>query len=212
MRQQVNTMETSVERSSQEWKTIPIGDEWSSKFRNFGSHAFRLENLQAYAEPNESSPFNQYLRGVAPPPDWTQEWCDMVAKHINAGRAMRRVHVVDLPLSDYMKFEIAHCYIYTGASGEEIRLIDRASLAPELASLCHEDFWLFDKTTVMVNDYDTSNQLYQARINHNPGIVARYVSIEEQLWSHAVPFLDFYKEVTGENLQLIACGSRERWS
>ncbi len=200
-----------AEEPREPWKTIPIGDEWSNKFRAFRISAFRLETLQAYAEPNESSPFHQYLRGANPPPSWTQEWCEMVENHVASGRSMRRIHVVDVPLSDYMKFEIKCCYVYTGASGENIRLVDRAKLSPELQALTREDFWLFDASMVMVNDYDQSGALYQARISSSPEVVARYQGIEQRVWDRGVPFADFYREVSGESLELIKRGPRERW-
>lgn len=199
-----------AEGGREPWKTIPIGDEWSSTFRAFRTSAFRLETLQAYAEPNESSPFQNYLRGINPPPSWTQEWCEMVASHVASGRSMRRIHVVDVPLSDYMRFEIECCYVYTGASGENIRLVDRAKLSPELRASTREDFWLFDASMVMVNDYDDYGALYQARLSSSPEIVARYQGIEQRIWDLGVPFVDFYREVSGESLELITCGSRER--
>jgi|LakMenEpi03Aug12_release.lakeMendotaPanAssembly.Ray.scaffolds.fasta_scaffold180084_1 hypothetical protein len=196
--------------AAESWRTIPIGDEWSSTFRSFTSTASRLETLQEYAEPNESGPFHQYLKGIVPPPSWTEEWCNMVENHVASGRSMRRIHVVDLPLSDYMRFEIKCCYVYTGASGENIRLVDRASLSPEERAITQEDFWLFDGSMVMVNDYDQTGSLYQARVSMSPEIVSRYVNIQSRIWACGVPFVDFFREVTGESLELIQCGSRKR--
>jgi len=199
-----------AEEPNEPWRTIPIGDEWSSTFRAFRISAFRLETLQAYVEPNESSRFHQYLKGINPPPSCMGEWCEMVENHIASGRSMRRIHIVDAPLSEYINFEINCCYVYTGASGENIRLVDRATLSSEIQAITHEDFWPFDASMVMVNDYDKSGALYQARLSSSPEIVARYQGIEQRIWDLGVPFVDFYKEVSGESLELITCGSRER--
>ena len=175
------------------WRTIPIGEEWNGMFQSFKQSAYRLETLQAYAEPGESSPFNQYLKGVRPPANWTQEWCDMTRNHIDAGRTMRRVHIVDLPLSDYMKFEIECGYVYNDQAGEEVRLLDRSKLSPELLKITKEDFWLFDGSTVMVNDYDQTGALYQARITTDTRAAVYYDEVDKKIWNLSIPFKEFYK-------------------
>lgn len=182
------------------WRTIPIGEEWNAQFQSFKQSAYRLETLQAYAEPYESSPFNQYRRGALPDPSFMAEWCKMVKAHIDAGRSMRRVHIVDLPLSEYMRFEIECCYKDTGLAGEDIRLLNRAKLSAELLKATQEDFWFFDDTTVMVNDYDQTGALYQARITADPKAVAYYSSVDRKTWDLSVPFREFYRTHTGIEL------------
>jgi len=182
------------------WITIPIGDEWSSMFRSFTRAAFRLETLQAYAEPSEADAFARFLRGEPPPPMWMSEWCSMVKNHIASGRAMRRVHVVNLPLGDYLNFEIRWGYLKTSEAGEDIRLIDRATLSPEVERITREDFWFFDGSTVMINDYTPAGTLYQARITRDPALVSRYAEREREVWERAVSFKKFYEDATGEVL------------
>lgn len=182
------------------WRTIPIGNEWNEMFYSFKRSAYRLETLQAYAEPSESSPFNQYRRGIVPDPSFMAEWCHMVKAHIDAGRSMRRVHLVDLPLSEYMRFEIECCYRDTAAAGEIVRLLDRSRLSSDLLKITAEDFWLFDGSTIMVNDYDLSGALFQARITTDPKAVAYYSNIDRKLWDLGVPFKEFYNAHTGIQL------------
>lgn len=179
-------------------------------FHSFKHSAYRLETLQAYAEPSESSPFRQYLHGIMPDESFSAEWCQMVTGHIQAGRTMRRVHVVDLPLSDYMRFEIECCYALTGPAGEDIRLLDRAKLPIELSKIALDDFWFFDGSTVMVNDYDQEGALYQARISSVPKVVEYYASIDKKIWDLGVPFSEFYQTHTGIDLGLASSGPRER--
>jgi hypothetical protein len=91
------------------------------------------------------------------------------------------VHIVDLPLSQYLEFEIKAAYRYTGEAGEEISLLDRAKLPGELRALAVEDFWLFDDRVVMVQEYSPEGQLLRARVSEDPGEVARYRGIWEQV-------------------------------
>lgn len=182
------------------WRVVPIGDELGAVFVSFKESAYRLETLQSYAEPSESSPFNQYQCGVVPDAAFMSDWCQIVSRHTSAGRPMRRVHIVDLPLSDYMKFEIKHCYTHSGIAGEEIRLLDRTKLSNELLTATKEDFWLFDGSTVMVNDYDANNTFYQARITTDSRAVTYYSDIDKKIWELGIPFRDFYKAHTGLEL------------
>jgi hypothetical protein len=135
-----------------------------------------------------------------PDESFSADWCQMVKGHIEAGRTMRRIHVVDLPLSDYMKFEIECCYALTGPAGEDIRLVDRKRLSTEIQKVTQEDFWMFDESTIMVNDYDKDGTLYQARITTDPKAVAYYQSVDQKTWNLGVPFKDFYKTHTGLQL------------
>jgi hypothetical protein len=121
------------------------------------------------------------------------DWCQTVRGHIDAGHSMRRVHIVDLPLSEYMRFEIECCYCDTELAGEEIRLVDRSKLSPELLKITKEDFWFFDSATVMVNDYDETGRLYQARITSDPRAVSYYADIAKATWELGVAFKEFYK-------------------
>ena len=184
------TQETTIPQVS--WRTIEIGAEFNALFYSFKQSAYRLETLQSYAEPSESSPFNQYRRGVIPDPSFMSEWCELVKGHSDAGHSMRRVHIVDLPLSQYMRFEIECCYRDTGAAGEDIRLLDRAKLSPELLKITQEDFWFLDGSTVIINDYDKNGALYQARITSDPKAVEYYLNVQKKTWDISVPFETFY--------------------
>ena len=179
-------------------------------FRSFKQSAYRLETLQSYAEQSESSPFDLYRRGEQPESSFMADWCQMVRGHVEAGRSMRRVHIVDLPLSQYMRFEIECCYGDTGRAGEEIRLLEREKLPRVVSNAALEDFWLFDDSTVMVNDYDQNGTIFQARISSVPKLVQHYVAIDRQIWELSVPFQEFYLAHTGINLEVVGSGQRER--
>lgn len=183
-----------------EQETIPIGPRWFEQFRSFQSSAFRLEVLQAYAEPSEAQHLNSFLSGNAVPENWIDDWCDLVRQHIKAGHSMTRVHVVQLPLSPYMQFEIECAYTYTAKAGENILLLDHAKVPRELLGSLREDFWLFDDTKVMIQDYTPAGTLHQARILRRPVDVARYLQIRDEVFSRAVPFREFYSSATGRAL------------
>jgi len=186
--------------TSAKWQVVPIGEQWTEQFRSFKNHAFRLEVLQEYAEPSEKKAFEEFLtRGVVSP-EFISDWCDMVAQHVEQGRSMSRVHVVDLPLSKYLLFEIEGAYKYTIEAGEDISMLDRATLSPELQALAAEDFWLFDDSKVMVQDYSQAGALLHSRITEDPKLLEYYRGIREEMLKGAMPLRDFYKLATGSSL------------
>jgi hypothetical protein len=67
-----------------------------------------------------------------------------------------RVHAVAVPVSEYIRFEIA-AYQASLEAGEQIGLVDR-SLHPEMV----EDFWIFDDRRVAVLRYDDTGRFLAA--------------------------------------------------
>jgi hypothetical protein len=186
--------------SAGNWTVIPLGEMWMQQFKSFDASAFRLEVLQEYAEPSESEAFEVFKREGSTVRAFIADWCELVREHITNGRNMSRVHLVDLPLSDYIRFEIEGAYRHTAQAGEQIFLVDRAKLDPGLLSLGNEDFWLFDDSRVMIQDYDDTGRLMQSRMSQDPELVNYYKDVRDKMLRHAVPFALFYHRATGRQL------------
>jgi hypothetical protein len=83
----------------------------------------------------------------------------------DAARGFRRyrVHILDQPLTDYLRFEL-YGYLDSVAVASEIYVVDRDT-HPDLADL-HEDFWLFDDEIGVRMFYDDEgNFLYPEPID-----------------------------------------------
>ena len=117
---------------------------------------FRLERLQHYpGDPN----FDRFLRGEPwQDTDSKRHWVDLVSRRTGDGVVMQRVHVVDEPWSDYIRFELTWSYPHNAAAGEDIRITSRQCEAYALAG----DFWMLDERTVWAMDYDRAGQLLRA--------------------------------------------------
>ena len=106
---------------------------------------------------------------------------------------MGRVHVVDRPLTDYVRYELA-VYAENVAAGEDVLIAD-SSVYPELAGLT-QDFALFDSETAVLFDYDEDGLVRGYRISDDVRIVRgcteQYVAVAER----AVPFADFMAAAT----------------
>lgn len=104
--------------------------------------AFRLETRQAYAVSAESAQLRAFTEGRALPADpHVGRSMQVISTANSAGVRIHRVHVVDLPLTAYLRYEMA-AYAENTAAGEDVRIAVR-SWHPDLARLT-EDFVLFD--------------------------------------------------------------------
>lgn len=106
--------------------------------------AWRLEVQQVYTIPSEAEDLAAFLRGDPVPDEYP--WRDYVREQVSKGIYMGRVHVVEQPLTDYLRFQFAWGYELTVPVGEDVGIID-LSTTPN-PGLPDEDFWLYDDHVV----------------------------------------------------------------
>lgn len=114
-------------------------------FATFTVSAFRLETLQHYDVKDDGPRRRAFREGrPLPPRPGKTESMRIVRRATAAGKRVQRVHVVDLPLSEYLEYEMS-VYPENIAAGEDVRIARRPA-HPGLRSL-DTDFWLFDADT-----------------------------------------------------------------
>jgi len=125
-------------------------------FLGIDREAFRLEQLDRYTVDEEDELYAAWQAGrpIDRTPD-TSEWLRLIADHTAAGRRVYSVRIVDWPLSDYVRFELA-CLPDNAAAGQEVYVVERRAHL-DLAVLT-EDFWLFDDSTAVVMRYDADGR------------------------------------------------------
>jgi hypothetical protein len=116
-------------------------------FREFRWSAARLETLPSYSVLAEAERIAAWRKGHPRPERSvrTSEYLRDVAANVLSGRERARVRVVNHPLTEYARYQLAG-YIESAAAGEEIRIAVRAD-APDALSSLGPDFWLFDRAT-----------------------------------------------------------------
>jgi hypothetical protein len=116
-------------------------DELDRLLHSFTDSVFRLETRQEYAVDRESERYATFREtGTLPP----REPNPLIAKLVADGKWIHRVHVVDLPLTDYLRYELAE-YEFNVAEGEAVHIAVRDEI-PALEPL-RRDFLLFDADT-----------------------------------------------------------------
>lgn len=114
-------------------------------YDRFTDSVFRLETLQVYSVPAYDERLRAFIEGrPLPPAPGKEAWVADIRAYTASGRRVHRVHVLDRPLTDYLRYEL-HVYRENTAAGEDVRIADRA-WHPGLADLT-QDFMLFDGDT-----------------------------------------------------------------
>jgi hypothetical protein len=167
------------------------GELWDA-YRTFSREAVRLETLQHYTVPSDEVRQQEFREGrpLSQRPD-KQASVKLIADAAAAGKKIWRIHVIDLPLSDYVRYELA-AYAENVAAGEDVWIADRAA-SPGLDEL-HRDFVLFDAGTSQASliwyDYTPDGQLIGHRFGtpEDIAICTQHLALARQ---HAVPLTDF---------------------
>lgn len=158
---------------------------WLGLFHDLSRSWFRLETLQAYAVDYEAEEFERFLatgRINEEPTDWQR----MITAHTQAGRRLQRVHVVQEPLSDYLRYELA-IYAVHAQAGEEIRLIPTPGDQWPGEIPRGLDFWLFDDHDVWSMEYDAQGHFLAAQRVGDPEMVTECRRIARTALDLSIP-------------------------
>ena len=155
--------------------------------------AFRLEAQQRYAVPAEDEQFRAFTEGRPLPSDPRVDRSMQIIRAATArGCRIRRVHVVDLPLTVYLRYELA-AYRENIGAGEEVGIAVRR-WHPDLADLT-EDFVLFDPggdhPAMVWMRYDDAGQLTGLAYSDKPADLALAANYRQTALAHAVPLREF---------------------
>jgi len=147
-------------------------EHFDALFDTFHTTVARLETLPAYAVADyEGDRLAAFLAGQ-PLPERTivnDPWLARIATTTLARKTWMRVRVLDEPLTDYERFELA-VFPESQVVGEQIRVVPRSRL-----TVSGGDFWLFDRGTraarVVLMRYDEFGHWLGADLSDDPGVV-----------------------------------------
>lgn len=158
-------------------------------YRTCRVSARRLETRQRYDVTGDEERLRAFLAGEPLPPPSPGKLADLelITSLRRKGRYIGRVHVVSLPLTDYLRYELA-VYAENAAAGEDVRIADGSR--PILAEL-DQDFALFDSETAILFDYDDAGKVRGYRIADDRATVTRCIRQYMFANAGAVPLNDF---------------------
>jgi len=162
-------------------------------YRQATREVFRMEARQQYAVEAEAAQMEAFAEGRPLPRDPAVERSmDVIRQARAAGTRVYRVHVVDLPLTPYLRYEMA-AYRENLAAGEEVFIAAR-SWHRDLAGIT-EDFVLFDpgigRQAVVWMRYDADGRITGRECSDDPADIARARRDRDLAMAHAVPLGQF---------------------
>jgi hypothetical protein len=173
-------------------------DELSSHFDkcwdNMKYSYFQYERLQDYQELDNPS-YIKFKEGNMKEAveKLYESVCDDVPYYreiCRKGISYVRVHTVNFPLTDYIKWEL-HSYSLLCQFGQRILLADITSEPRDSDLWCSYDFLLFDSDTVMVQDYGDDGILCGGWITEDSQIVKKFDLLSKKLTSASIPLGEF---------------------
>lgn len=168
-------------------------------YRTAEASVWRVEVLQHYDVPGDEGRQHAFHAGEPLPPPRPELAGDheLIAALRASGVTVGRVHVVDRPLSPYVRYELA-VYAENVEAGEDVRIADRYQY-PELAGLT-EDFAIADPEGrhpgVILFDVSESGRITGYRVDCSRRTTRR---CREQLalaLARAVPLAEFAAAIT----------------
>lgn len=165
-------------------------------FDRFTATAFRLETLQHYA--GEEDRLRAFSQGLPLPERSvrTSPWLARIAVTTVTGKRWQRVRVIQEPLTEYTRYEMAS-YVESQAAGEEIRIVRRkdASVLAHSAAL-RTDFWLMDAGTsdafALILRYDLADGRFRdAELFTDPEVLARCQAARDLALSLSLPLNEY---------------------
>ena len=153
---------------------------------NTNSSLFKLETKQVYSDDElyekyvntKNENFNKLFQKIENImlSEQSDLWKEATARHIN----IIRVHIIDLPLTEYMQYEIL-TYKISQKYNEKIHLMTREE-AEKLGIFEEiEDFLLFDDNNLIIHYYDDKGNYDHSVISEESDDLSKYIQVKKKL-------------------------------
>jgi hypothetical protein len=163
--------------------------EFDELFTRFEHTAYRLETLQQYDVSYEEESYAVFLAGHPAPTDAAKnEWTNMIAAAASSGKSFRRVHIINEPLSDYLRYEIGWSYGPNVQAGEDVRILVGQ---PGPLGLPGRDYWLFDSRDLWVMEYDDEGRFIYAERIDDPAVIVEHCYWRDKALHLSTPYGDY---------------------
>lgn len=154
----------------------------------------RIQTLARYVSVSDGDDFERYLRGEAEPnAPHKRAWLDRLASDAEHGRIRRNVHIVEEPLSDYLRYQFEWCYTFNVAAGQDVCVLDTSS-SPAAAHLAAGgDFAVLEGIDVARNNYRPDGT-FRGAVQAQADAAAALAALAEAALVMAVPFTTWWRD------------------
>lgn len=162
---------------------------WTGLFGSATTSLDHLELRDAYAVDTESPAYLHWRENQDKPrPPRESYWQGLVADTVGRGVIIRRLRVVSLPPTDYIRFEHAGTW-QTVEAGEDVRWLRREDAAGLLAP--SNDFWMIDRERIMFNLFDGDGRPNGKFLTEDIDLAKAISGAFDALWALATPHAEF---------------------
>jgi hypothetical protein len=170
------------------WIRSTKDPDWAALFTGYARSAFRLEAQQTYSNDAEDAAVARFVAGEAH--DLEFSWAlPKIQQQVAAGRTQTTVRVVQEPLTDYTRFELA-VFPEFAAAGEDIRII-AADAAQWPAGVPQHDYWLFDDRAVWRMHYDEHQRFAGAELLEGEAAISDHLQWRDRAVALSVPLHEY---------------------
>jgi hypothetical protein len=154
----------------------------------------RVQTLARYISVSDGDDFERYLRGEAEPTaPHKRAWLDRLASDAAHGRVRRNVHIVEQPLSEYLRYQFEWCYTFNVAAGQDVRVLDISSNPAASPLTACGDFAVIEGIDVARNNYAPDGTFLGA-VQAPADTAVALTALAETAWAMAVPFTTWWRE------------------
>lgn len=115
----------------------------------------------------------------------------MIRDATGAGKVFQRVHVVEEPLTDYLRYEIGWSYAPNVAAGEDIRILP--TKPGNRLALPDHDYWHFDSRDLWIMEYDEIGRFLFAELVTDAAAIVGHNYWRDAALHHAIPYIDYVR-------------------
>lgn len=126
---------------------------------NAKSEIFRLQLLNSYDVEEETDALAKYRRGEgvnALEDAGFRQWLSDIEKKAQQGVRIIDLKVIDLPMSDYLRFGISTYSVLAKEKGQIFMMVERGKVSELVTGF--KDYWMFDSNAVLKMNYDTEGR------------------------------------------------------
>lgn len=160
-------------------------------WENSEKQIFRLETLNEYKVEEEKTSFEAYQNNKIIKNENFDEWLELIENTTKKGIDIYRVHVIDLPLTDYIRYEIECGYLLSQKKGERFLLVERKKVQEIIQGF--DDFWLFDDSQGFTIKYDNLGNFLGFGDPITEEEISKYIELRDKITKMSIPLDEFLK-------------------
>ncbi len=157
-------------------------------WKNATKNIFRLEAIPEYNVPEDLIAFEKWKRKKSDLDEASKKWLENLDKTKERGVKMQRVRVVQLPLSDYVKYEM-NFWKHSIRNEEEILFLLENEYRKAIQTLNFKprDFWMFDDKVLIIFHYDETGDFVKEESITDEKTIKNYLGLKQKLLQLTIP-------------------------